>query len=198
MKLKNDKTISVVSESPEEQEPSGILSRVKNSFFAADMDNIGNYLLETVVYPSCKDLASNLVDSVLGNIITMKDILIYGETKNHSRNKGYTNYSGVFRGSASNQNSTIIHSSNAIRRGTSYDLSAITYDYLDDAKSVLNEICSILLDYDAVTVANFLEASNLTPKPIDYKWGWTNLATAKIRPIGSEWYIDMPKPIYLE
>lgn len=201
MKLKDTKLQPMVSDTPDIDDSSGIITRIKNSFFAADMNNIGEYLLENVIFPSCKDLASNVVDSVFGNIITMKDILIYGEARGKAKQTKHTDYSGVFRKSNEARHTTIISSSSkpvSINYGGRYDFSARTFDYLDDAKSVLLELCDILEEYDAVTVANFCDLANLPTKPVDYKWGWTNLSSAKVKPTGSKWYIDMPKPIYLE
>lgn len=203
MKLKEGKLAPVVSKAAEEIKSTGFISRIKNSFFAADMNNIGEYLLENVIVPSCKDLASNVVDSVLGNVISMKDILIYGEAKSRTKQAKRTNYTNAFRGGASTSSATSTNSSTIIRSssihaGGKYDFSANTFEYLDEAKAILLELSDILEEYDAVTVANFCDLAMIQTKPVDYKWGWRNLSSAKVRPINGRWYIDMPKPVYLE
>lgn len=188
---------------PEEEkkvmEAKGVLDRVKNSFFASDMNNIGDYLLTKVVIPSAQDLASNLIDSVFKTATTMKDILIYGEDSRP--NSGRRDYTGAFR---SPSRSTLITSKSGttggyFRSGGRYNFDDLDFDDLYTAKETLDKMSDILETYPCVTVADFLEAANRSSQPVDQNWGWTSLNKAEPRRLSNgRWVLKLPPVQYLK
>lgn len=189
----------------DENKPEGsnvILDRIKNSFFASDMNNIGDYLLKKVVIPSAQDLASNLIDGVFKTASTMKDILIYGE--DGKPNIGKRDYAGAFRSPA---RSTLITSRSIVssstggyfRSGGRYNFDELDFDDLYTARETLVKLVDILETYPCVTVADFLEAANRSSQPVDRNWGWTNLSKAEPRRLtNGRWVLKMPPAQYLK
>lgn len=186
---------------PTEATEAGILGRLKHSFFASDMNNIGDYLLRKVVIPSAQDLASNLVDGLFKTATTMKDILIYGEEGR--LNSGKRDYASAFR--SSNNRSTIItggssvFSQNYLRSGGRYNFDYIEFEDLYAAKEVLDKLGDILENYPCVSVSDFLEAANRSSQPIDQNWGWLSLNKAEPkRNMNGHWVLKMPPVQYLK
>jgi hypothetical protein len=190
-------------EQPEAKEDSGVLGRLKHSFFASDMNNIGDYLLKKVVIPSAQDLASNLVDGLFKTATTMKDILIYGEEGRPS--SGRRDYASAFRNP--NARSTLITSKsspsntyqNYMRAGGRYNFDYIEFEDLYAAKEVLDKLSDILENYPCVSVSDFLEAANRSSQPVDQNWGWLSLNKAEPkRNMNGHWVLKMPPVQYLK
>ena len=63
-----------------------------------------------------------------------------------------------------------------------------------DAECVLAELDSILREYGTVKVSEYYEAIGVTPRSIDYKYGWTDLRNAYVDKVREGWIIRLPRP----
>lgn len=184
-----------------------LFNKFKDSFFAADMNNIGDFLLKEVVEPSAKDLASNIIDSTFMTLTNAKDIFIYGEAK--ARPGGVRpNYKGAFS-NPSARRSTVISGSKQVggivERGGRHCFDNIFFPGgLKDCNDVLFEMAQAMDEYQRVSVAEFLEIAAEYSKDVpiiqhvDYNWGWTDLTTAAPKRVTGGWIITLPPVVYLK
>lgn len=184
-----------------------VISKFKDSFFASDMNNIGDYLLKNVVIPGAQDLASNTVDSIFGTLTNAKDIFIYGETKAHNKR---VNYTSSFA-SGNKPRSTLITSKSgtnyrslaAKSAGGRYDFSEVRFTNSAACSDILQKMTDVLDEYQRVSVADFIEfaseqGASITSQPVDFNWGWTDLSSAYPKRAVGGWIISLPPVVYLK
>ena len=78
-----------------------------------------------------------------------------------------------------------------------YSVPKVLFHDREDAEDVLNAMLNYFDDYGTVPVSYYLDISDQKSEYTDNDWGWTSMAGVKVRPKGSGWYIDLPKPVTL-
>lgn len=78
------------------------------------------------------------------------------------------------------------------------DYRDIVIKYSDDAKAVVDELRDRIDKYDQVTVAELLDAVNITGKYTDNNWGWTRKEDIGIRRVSNGYLIDVPEAKLLD
>lgn len=187
-----------------------VILKFKDSFFASDMNNVGDYLLKNVVIPGVQDLASNTVDSIFGTLTNAKDIFIYGEVK--ARNGRKINYTGAFNSGVKPRSTLITSNSQAATNyrslapktsGGRYDFSELAFNNSSACKDILIKMADVLEEYQRVSVADFIEfaseyGASITSQPVDFNWGWTDLSSAYPKRIVGGWIVSLPPVVYLK
>jgi len=129
-----------------------------------------------------------------------KYVLLFGETRAHSRSK-------------SDKNRSVVSYGNFYRRGDRhderdrqpsrsrgrFDLDSILFRRGDEAAEVLDGLCDLLEEYEQVTVADFYDLAGVEGGTwADQKWGWDNLSKAHCTHTRGGYTIVLPRPIELD
>lgn len=177
---------SVVSGNVTVRKSTGLKKAIE-VFFAKDMDDVKDYLVQDVLIPEARDAVYNLINNGC-------QMLLYGSTKNRSSRNGpgvvRVNYNKCYdQSKPQDQNEKR-------RNGMNFD--NVVFEDMADAEEVLNQMIDILDDYKSVSVADFCDLANIPDEYTDRKYGWTNLSKAEVRRLsGGGWYIQLPKVILL-
>ncbi|MFI5156846.1 MAG: hypothetical protein ACHQEM_11695 [Chitinophagales bacterium] len=162
------------------------------SFFGDDTKSVGSYILYDVLIPAAK---SALTDMITGGI----EMLLYGEPRNDRirRDKGrsYVSYSSMYgdRDRNRTRERTDVPRNRARQR-----FDDIIVDRLVDAEEVLAQMADIVENYGVASVADFYDLVGLNGEYSDYKYGWDNLAQAKVVRVREGYTFVLPKPFVLD
>ena len=142
--------------------------------------NIWSYIL----VPAGKDMISDIVGS-----------LLYGDQ--YRKRRG--NVTGVGQKSPTAYRNCYPHPEDsrslpATRVRSAYEVDEYVITDYRDANEVLVSMDKTLAEYGTVRVADYYEAIRVTPRSSDYKYGWTDLRSARIDKVRDGWIIRFPSP----
>lgn len=164
-------------------------TKLADIFIADDMDSVGKYIFSEVLIPSLK---KTLADAVKTGI----DKLLYGDgaadisasrtpASKISYSNYYTNNSSIRRDVVSPSEET-------------YDYNNIILASRGDAEAVLMGMDDIIAKYEIVSVADLYDLVGITGKYTDYKYGWSDIRSARIERVRDGYRIRMPKALPLD
>lgn len=164
--------------------------RLFGSLVANDAKSIGEYICKDILLPNVKDVISNTVTSAV-------DMALYGDDAPSRKKSG-----GLF--SNSSYTKYYKYGDDKPKKKSSSDDSVtiddIIFETLGDAQEVLNRMCDLLETYGSVSVADLYDLAGEQCDFVANKYGWTKLGTAEIKRLigGGGYYIDLPKPKYID
>lgn len=167
--------------------------RIKAAFISEDGRSVGSYLAQDVLVPALKDL---LMDLIQGGA----ERTLYGDSRiapSRSRNGGRSNNPERY--------SNILTSRGPERRREGPELRRVRNDFSNyifrtarEAEVIADKLQDHLGQYEAVTVANFYEAMDITPDFTDNGFGWTDLRGIRVRKVRQGYILELPAPISLD
>lgn len=162
--------------------------KIRETFTVEDTSSVFEYLIFDVVIPSTKALFLDLVNQGL-------ERKFYGPGTRSSSGSyigrgssgRMTNYSKV----STNKANTGVEISKKDRENHSFD--RIVIESRPEAELVLDKLTDQIETYESVSVADLYSALGHTPDFTDYKWGWTDISSALIRPTRGGYILILPK-----
>lgn len=155
---------------------------------------VGSHILKNIVMPAIKKFISDMIGDSL-------NMFLYGSTNRRSDTRtsspSYVSYGSSYYG---NTRPTQPRTSTDVSRYHRPD--DICFASEQDAKRVRDALMDIIEAYDVATVAQFCELSDISSNYTDERYGWKNIASAKIESARNgdhiDWYLVLPKPIVLD
>lgn len=171
----------------------GLGRRFMDIFSMTSTAEVKDYLIKEVIIPMVKDGLYDIFDSA----IRMK---FFGERggrpKKGSTLGSRTNYGDYFISSKPDKPKPKVRQETD---GNVFDYEDVAFNDKGDASLALDSMLESLDRYGSVTVAEFYSAIGKTPSPIDYKYGWKDLNSAKISGDSRHGYwISFPRAQYLD
>lgn len=157
------------------------LSEFVGQFFAQSIHEVKDYLWKDVFIPNVKKTIHDLAISGL-------DMAIYGESAPISSSSNASKYSMAYQQQKQRQ----MQSVSAVKRGYSYD--SLIVSSKAEGERLLFKLNDILADVGSVTVADMYDLVGEVHNYTDNKWGWTNLAGAKVTLSREGYLLKMPEP----
>lgn len=162
------------------------------SSFGSDVGGIMNDILQDIVIPAVKAMVSEGFSNML-------NMLLYGDegaprsSKSIGRSVGRVSYGSYYREAPKQSSRRRV----AKVRGSN-PTDDITFPDREDAAAVLSQIREIIDVYDVASVADFVVASGLSPKPQDQRQGWYTVDNVRIVRTNDGYILAMPRPVILE
>lgn len=161
------------------------MSKFADAMIAEDASNVKSYIIMDVLIPSLKKAIYDIITDGIG-------MLLGGETgvkrRDRSDKVSYGSYYGRDRD----------------RRGRSSRVRA-TYEYddivLDTQSEVLRVIDKLedsLEEYGTVSIGDLYDLVGITGTYTDYKYGWTDLRSARPERVRDGYLIKLPKAVPLD
>ena len=167
------------------------LSKFADTFIEEDKDTVVGYLLSEVLIPSFKKMVSDTIKTGI-------DKMLYGDAEVSRSNSPASkiSYSKYYndKSSYSRSNST---APVANRRDT-YEYNNIVLETRGDAEAVLMGMDDIIAKYEIVSVADLYDLVGIAGSYTDYKYGWTDIRSARIERVRDGYVIRMPKALPLD
>lgn len=152
-----------------------------------DAKGVFDYIVFDVMIPAIKDLVSDAGSQLL-------DRFLFGESRAPHRrastrpsgNSGYISY---------NRFSTSPRQDDRppLPRRTSNDFDDLVFQTRAEALEVLDQMNDVIEKYGVVTQADVYEMAELSPQPIDHKWGWSDLTGARVMKVRDGHMIQIPR-----
>lgn len=179
------KVEKVVSGNVKTKKKNGV-QKFADRFISDDADNIKSYISEDIIIPGIKNIIEDIVTKGIR-------ILLRGQTSD--RRDSRTPASRVsYKDCYDRDNRT----NGYIRPVNRYSYEDVIFDRLDDAKEVLSKMDEIVETYKMVCVADLYEMVGITPSTTDYKYGWTDIRSAKIEPTREGYFLRLPKAVPID
>lgn len=169
---------------PVKTKKKGEIRKFKDVFISEDASNIKSYIWFDVLVPAFK----NMLEDAVTNGIRM---ILRGET---GARKG-TSTAAKISYNRFYEDDRRYDSRNTRTTRTGYSYDDVSFTNRGDAEVVLSRLDEAIETYGLVSVADLYDLAGITPAHTDYKYGWTNIRNAVVRPTRDGYIIDMPKAL---
>lgn len=177
----------VVSEVKRRKKPLG--KRFSETFVGGDAQSVWMYVVNDVMVPAAKDMVADAVSQGI-------EKMLFGESRGRARGTvaaGYTSYNKISSGKRPDPRRDI-----STRARATHDFDEIILGTRAEAEQVLDQLFSIVSEYDVATVADLYEMVDQTGTFTDEKWGWTDMRGAGVTRVKGGYLLDLPKPEYID
>lgn len=169
--------------------------RFSETFGGGDAQGVLAYIAQDVLLPAAKDMVADAVSQGI-------EKMLFGDARGRSR----TSTSRSSGGSNSNYVSYNRYSVNpghrreeprremSRRAKATHDFDEIILDSRAEAQGVLDQLFTLVDDYDVATVADLYEMVGQTGSFTDEKWGWVDVRGASVTRVKGGYLLDLPRP----
>lgn len=188
--LGKKKVDKVVSGSVKTKKKSS-LSKFADTFIEEDKDTVVGYLLSEVLIPSFKKMVSDTIKTGI-------DKMLYGDAEVSRSNSPASkiSYSKYYNDKSSYSRSS--STATVANRRDTYEYNNIVLETRGDAEAVLMGMDDIIAKYEIVSVADLYDLVGIAGSYTDYKYGWTDIRSARIERVRDGYVIRMPKALPLD
>ena len=155
---------------------------------------VGSYILFDIIIPATKNMISDMINNG-------SDMILFGEPKSRRRDRdrvsprvSYTEYYGRDRDRDRGRLDDRERRDSRIYGRSRFDSDDILLPSREEAEEVIQSMFEVYDQYNAVTVAEFLELVGLPDEYTDQNYGWTNLRDIQTRRVRDGYIIDLPVP----
>lgn len=160
-----------------------------DDFIAQSMTSVVSDIFTEVLLPSFKNMISDAVKSGI-------DRLLYGDSS-YRKNSNNTPASKISYNKYYTEQSAY-KPDVPVRIRETYDYNNIVFNSRGDAEAVLMSMDELISKYEVVRVADLYDLAGITGNYTDYKYGWTDIRSARIERIRDGYIIRMPKALPLD
>lgn len=188
--LGKKKVDKVVSGSVKTKKKSS-LSKFADTFIEEDKNTVVGYLLSEVLIPSFKKMVSDTIKTGI-------DKMLYGDAEASRSNSPASkiSYSKYYNDKSSYSRSS--STAPVANRRDTYEYNNIVLETRGDAEAVLMGMDDIIAKYEIVSVADLYDLVGIAGSYTDYKYGWTDIRSARIERVRDGYVIRMPKALPLD
>lgn len=168
------------------------VSKFADSFISEDAKDVKSQMIFDVLIPGVKKIIYDLFTEGI-------DMILYGGRGSGDRRRNpvdrlsFVQYDKYYeKGSRSAR-------SESSRPKAVYDYGDLTVPSKGDAEAILDQLDAQIKRYDIASVADLYEFAGITPRPTDYKYGWTDISSAtSVRLRTGEYILKLPKALPLD
>lgn len=192
---KPEKKVERIVTSPVARRKKPLGKRFAETFGGGDAQSVMSYVAMEVLLPAAKDAVSDAVSQGI-------EKMLFGEARGGGRSRvdnrrrpagGNTSYTSYNRVSQANTRPDPRQQVSQRARAT-HDFDEIILDSRADAQSVIEQLFSLVEDYEVATVADLYEMVGQSANYTDAKWGWVDMRGATVSRVRGGWLLDLPKP----
>lgn len=164
--------------------------RFSETFVSGDAESVFAYVLNDVMIPAAKDMVADAFTQGV-------EKMLFGESRGRSRGarastsgSGYTSYNRM--SSPAKRPEPRVEMSRRAR--ATHDFDEIILATRGEAQEVLDQLFSLVSEYDVANVADLYEMIGQTGDFTDEKWGWFDMRGAGITRVKGGYLLDLPRP----
>lgn len=174
------------------QKDVGLGRKFKGIFFGGDARASARYVAGDVLLPALRNL---IVDMVTMGV----ERVVYGENNRRRPSRpapftsrvSYNAYSSPMRDPRDRGVRLPDQPTRMTPRANDRNL---ILERREDAEAVLDQLATIIDQYEVASVSDLNELLGLPSSPIDNKWGWLSLERVSIRQVREGYHLDLPTP----
>lgn len=186
----------VVGEVTRRKKPLG--RRFTETFIRGDAESVWMYVASDVLIPAAKDMIADAVSQGI-------EKMLYGETRGRSRSsragigKSTGTYTSYNRFSVNPGHRPDPREAQISRRArATHNFDEIILATRHEADEVLDNLFSLVDDYDVATVADLYDMVGQSSAYTDEKWGWTDIRGANVTRIKGGYLLNLPRPNHID
>lgn len=185
------KKVEKVVTSTVTRRPKPLGKKFSDTFVSGDARGVAVYVLNDVMLPAAKDMVADAVSQGI-------ERMLFGDsTRSRPTRRGgsaYTSYNRIT--SAPKRDEPRREMTRKAR--AAHDFDEIILESRAEAEEVLDNLYSLVSDYDVATVGDLYELVDQPSSFTDEKWGWVDLRGANITRVRGGFLLDLPKPDYID
>lgn len=163
--------------------------KLADDLIAQNMTSVVSDIFTEVLLPSFKNMISDAVKAGI-------DRLLYGDssyrTNSNSTPASKISYNKYYTEQSARKPDV------PVRTRETYDYNNIVFNSRGDAEAVLMSMDELISQYDVVRVADLYDLAGITGEYTDYRYGWTDIRSARVERVRDGYIIRMPKALPLE
>jgi len=190
-----EKNVKKVTVGPVVQRKKPLGRRIVETFGGVNLQDVVGYIFTDVLIPAAKDMIVDAGSQAL-------ERTFYGDSR------GRTRTSNNSRPSSSTYTSYNRYSAQTNRRPDPrqqisphgravHNFDEIILESRAEAQEVVDQIFTLIRDYEQATVSDLYEMVGITGEFTDEKWGWTDVRGMSIIRIKGGYLLDLPPTEYL-
>ncbi len=160
-----------------------ISRRIGSALVAESAENVIAYITMEVLVPAAKDM---IIDAFSQGI----QRIFYGDSRSRRPDSRtvHTSYNKVSKPSGYESRRGMSHQSRA-----NHDFNDILLESRAEAEEVLDRLRDLIREYNEAKVADLYDLVGITGSFTDDRWGWTDLRSARVRPIQGGYLLELPR-----
>lgn len=169
-------------------------TKLKETFFGADIKDAKSYLIHDILIPGAKDAALDFLSMLFFNQSYRGKGGYYGNNRSYYGTPSYRNYSSNYRsGNVYNQQNQNPNNrpENIYMSNEKVDYKSIVVRERMQAENICNQLWEQIDMYQSASVANLLDLIDVSPKFTDHNWGWTNPNEIGMKRVPGGYLIDV-------
>lgn len=162
------------------------MSKVANALISEDASNVKSYILMDVLIPSLKKAVSDIITNGI-------EMLLYGETSGKRRDRADKVSYGSYYNKDRDRDSR-----DRYRARSTYEYDDIVLATRGEAERVIDRLEDSLYEYGTVSVGDLYDLVGVTGSFTDYKYGWTDLRSARAERVRDGYLLRLPRALPLD
>ena len=157
------------------------IDKLGSIFLAGDVEDVKEYIIEDVLIPTIKRAFYDIICNGTG-------MLLGERNSNKASQSSRVSYRAYYDRSDERKSRD-----NSNQSRSNYSYKDLIFDNRGDAEVVLEQMFELLDRYDAVSIADLFDLAGESSNYTDNKYGWTNLADARVQPVRGGYVIQLPR-----
>lgn len=157
------------------------IDKLGSIFLAGDVEDVKEYIIEDVLIPTIKRAFYDIICNGTG-------MLLGERNSNKGSQSSRVSYRAYYDRSDERKSRD-----NSNQSRSNYSYKDLIFDNRGDAEVVLEQMFELLDRYDAVSIADLFDLAGESSNYTDNKYGWTNLADARVQPVRGGYVIQLPR-----
>lgn len=192
-KAKPEKVVKKVVTQKVVVKKKGLGRKTREAFVEADFRGVAMHVIFDVMLPAAKNMLFDAGNEALGRTL-------FGEAQRRSAGPGHGSRVTYekFSNPLNRPTSGITRYAPRPTSGSRVPPGRSGQEYLmtrrEEAETVLEQLELIIDQYEVASVFDLNELIGEESSHVDNKWGWTNVANARIRQVREGYILDMPEP----
>jgi hypothetical protein len=166
------------------------------TFIGEDVGSVSSYIIHDILIPAAKSMVTDMVQGGIEMLLFGERTRGGGRSNSRDRGKSYVSYSNFSNRDKYEDRDRRRDYTN--RNKANHNFEDIVLSSRAEATDVLNHLVDLIQDYGEATVADLYGMVGIREEHTDRKYGWMNLASARVRPIREGFLLDLPRPILLD
>ena len=162
------------------------MSKVANALISEDASNVKSYILMDVLIPSLKKAVSDIITNGI-------EMLLYGETSGKRRDRADKVSYGSYYNKDRDRDVR-----DRYRSRSTYEYDDIVLATRGEAERVIDRLEDSLYEYGTVSVGDLYDLVGVTGSFTDYKYGWTDLRSARAERVRDGYLLRLPRALPLD
>ncbi|QPL14704.1 hypothetical protein SEA_SCHWARTZ33_59 [Gordonia phage Schwartz33] len=172
--------------------------RFTENFMGGDAQSVGAYIVTDVLLPAAKDMVADAVSQGIEKMLFGEARTVRSRPAGNRGTGGATTHVSYNRYSGNSQTRPATPAAMSARARATHDFDEIILSTRAEAEEVIDNLFTLVSDYDMATVSDLYGMVGQTGNYTDEKWGWTDLRGTSVTRVKGGYLLDLPRPSFLD